>query len=276
MTRHATAERATAADTSHHGETGDATPPTATTKRAVPACVELGEDAFRSEFGLRLALTNDRVGKLAYHLALDAEERDLATSGRTASERESSAKAYATEIVSLLAKSTCPYDAMADFAYLVKGRAYRSARREKSTGVRVPWTKPSGYFTSLAHKLVAEMERASWACAEKNAEEQLAAQVAAEAERWERERQAIHEEERTRRVRRAAGYVATQEAELTGNGEIKGEIKGERDGQHPTTFAGWQRQHEQRQHQRERQQSSHSTVTGWAEGLSEEEALKWL
>jgi hypothetical protein len=237
--------------------------------------VDLAGKALLSEAGLRIAQTSHAVWTLACNLALDAEEQDQEASGRTPEEMRASAKCFASHVVGLLAASSAPYAAMTDFVYWIRRRAYRSARRDTQTGARVPWRNPGAYWTSVATGLACEAERSQWACATRDAEEELVSRLNAEAAAWERrtqeERQcqAEHEAERARWAQRATDYLAAEEHReedrLTGDGNP--------DQDPDDGFGGWQRRQERRER---RSQSAAPTTAELVEQLSEAEALAFL
>ena len=223
-----------------------------------------------------MAQTSHAVWNLACNLALDAEELDQRASGRTPEEMRASAKSFASHVVGLLATSSAPYTAMTDFVYWIRRRAYRSARRDTQTGARVPWRNPGAYWTSVATGLACEAERSQWACATKDAEEELISRLNAEAAAWERrtqeerQRQAEHEAERARWAQRATDYLAAEEyreeARLTGDGNP--------DQDPDDGFGGWQRRRERSE--QECRLSDAPNIAHWAEQLSEDEALGFL
>jgi hypothetical protein len=241
---------------------------------APPVGVDLEGDALLSEEGLLLAQTHHLVGALAYNLALDAEEIHQWASGRTSKEMHTSAKNFASHVVALLARSSAPSAAMTDFVYWVKGRGTRSVKRDKKTGERVPLKKPGAYWTSVATNLIGEAERAQWACAVKNAEEELVNRLNAEAAAWERRaqeeqrRQAEHEEERARWSRRAEQYEAWKREDE----QDEWESGSSSPSSVTSSFVSWQEEQERL----ERHTSSPSSVADWVGRLSEEEALEWL
>jgi hypothetical protein len=218
--------------------------------------VDLAGEALLSERALRLKRTRTLIDARAYHLARKLEDRDQQHTRRTDDQRRWSAEKCVDALVELLVDAHAPESAMMSFLVWAYDRAIRKAKRD-GRGVRVPWDGPAGYYYSVARSLISAAVKAQWACEDANEKEFLHDRRRAQ-ERKERQEHELHNRQRAQEDElRQAGHDSELPSPLL------------------PSFPSWQEEQE-RGERLSSSQSNQSSITAWAEGLSEEESLRWL